>query len=187
MTEYLYQNFNVKPVVIVKHPISFISSLKRVNWWPSPSEIFDQPELIDDFFQEDLNFVNQQWPDQLSQSAAFWRSVYKVLWKQSQKYSDWHFITHENLSQYPVETFRNLYNLTDLPWSKRIEKKILNLTSSRVSSQARKGKVQDFKRNSADIFKHSLRQLDLEERKRVFDITQDIASQFYTKDSFAID
>ena len=34
MAEYLYVAHGVKPLIVIKHPISYIASLRRVNWHP---------------------------------------------------------------------------------------------------------------------------------------------------------
>jgi len=187
LTEYLYLNYCVKPVIIIKHPVSFIASLKRVNWWPSPSEIFDQEDLVEDYFHNEIDFVNLQWSSKVAQSAAFWRSVHKILLTQSMQYPSWQIITHEKLSQYPLETFKELYHRLNLPWSKKVEKKIVKLTQGQESSHPHHGRVQDFNRNSSSIFKDSFKKITLDERREIFEITQDIACQIYSRESFMID
>ena len=187
LSEYLYVNFKVKPVIIIKHPTSFIASLKRVNWWPKLSEINDQNYLIEDYFADETDFIFQQYSDPILAAAAYWRATYKVLLTQASKYADWQIITHEELSQEPIKIFQQLYQKFDLPWSKSIESKIVNYTQGNHSAQARKGKVQDFQRNSADIFKMHRDSLTSKERQQIFEIVQDVALQIYNKETFAID
>ena len=187
LSEYLYTNFGVKPVIIIKHPLSFIASVKKVNWYPNPHEIGDRPEIIADYFNEEPDFFNKKWPDDLLSAAAHWRVAYKVMLTQANKYPDWQVITHEELSQKPVTIFRNLYDKLELPWSNKIEQKIIKLTKTNTSTQARKGRVQDFYRNSANIFKNRRDSLTKEERRAVFEIVEDIALKVYTKESFALE
>ena len=51
----------------------------------------------------------------------------------------------------------------------------------------RKGRVQDFRRDSADIFETRRDSIPRAKRKEIFDIVEDVASAFYTRESFAID
>jgi hypothetical protein len=187
MSEHLYLHFKVKPVIIVKHPVSFIASLKRVNWWPSLSLLSDQPYLINDYFSDQVDFITREWADPILEGAAFWRAVHKVLFAQANKYPDWQVITHEQVSQNPVSTFRHLYGALELPWHEAVRRKILRLTRSNSSADSKGGTVQDLRRNSADIFGMRRDSLSLEERRAVFEIVEDVALQTYTRESFAID
>ncbi|WP_036483573.1 sulfotransferase family protein [Myxosarcina sp. GI1] len=186
-TEYLYRHFAVKPVIVIKHPISFIASLKRVNWHPKLEEINDQPQLIEDYFADERDFIKGKYDNWVLEAAAYWRASYKVLLAQASQYPGWLVFTHEELSQSSVAVFKNLYDKLDLPWSQGIENKILQLTTGNSSAKARKGKVQDFKRNSADIFKTSIESISLTERRQIFEIVEDIALQVYDRSSFLLD
>ena len=188
LTEYLYHNFQVKPVIVVKHPLSFIASLKRVNWWIQTSWITEgQPCLIEDYFGEELDFVNREYKTLVEGSAAYWRATYKVLLEQAAKHPEWQVITLEELSQEPLSVFQNLYENLDLPWSKHVSQKIHQLTVGNLSAQAKSGLVQDFKRNSADIFQHSLKSITLAERQAIFNIVKDVALKVYPESSFALE
>ncbi|MDY7023954.1 MAG: hypothetical protein SWJ54_21840 [Cyanobacteriota bacterium] len=187
LTEYLYIQFSVKPVIIIKHPLSLIASLKRVNWWPHLGEINDQPCFVQDYFANELDFIQNTNSDPVLAAAAYWRAVHQVFLSQSSHYRDWQLITHEELSASPQSTFKNLYSKLDLPWSKSVEKKIIKLTDRNQSTQARRGRVQDFNRNSADIFKVRRQSLSREERKAIFEIVEDVALQIYSRESFDID
>lgn len=187
LTEYLAKTFAVKPVIVIKHPISFLASLKRVNWWPSPSEIGDQPELTEDYFLSDPMLLKKNWQSSLLESAAFWRCIHKVLLKQMSCHPEWLMVTHEDLSQNPLFHFKQLYESLNLPWSFGVEKKIIHLTQGNRSATAKNGRVQDFRRNSADIFKVSCESLTLEERRAVFEVVEDVALQLYSRESFSID
>jgi hypothetical protein len=187
LTEYLYLHFGVKPVIVIKHPVSFIASLKRVNWWPNLSRLNDQPYLIEDYFSDEADFITREWSDPILGASAFWRVLYKVLLTQANKYSEWQTITHEQLSQDPVSTFRHLYEVHELPWNERVQRKILGSTQSKGSAEARSGAVHDFRRNSADIFRMRRDSLSLEQRKVIYEIVEDVALRVYSRESFAID
>lgn len=187
LTEYLYLEFGVKPVIIIKHPASFIASLKRVNFWPHPEKLRDQSHLIQDYFTEEPHFLTKDWSNPVLAAAAFWRIIYKVLLTQASKYSDWQIVTHEELSQNPIATFKSLYQNLDLPWSINILRKIEQQTQGNKSAEAKQGVVQDFNRNSADIFQLRRDSLSKEERQLIFDIVKDVALKVYSKESFAID
>lgn len=187
MTEYLYENFHVRPLILVKHPTSFVASIKRLGWEPSVLKLNDQPELLEDFFSDMPDLFTHVYDDSITSLAIFWKVIYKVLLEQASKYPSWHVLTHEELSSDPCRVFKQLYQEFDLPWSNRVNKKILQMTDNKNSTEVRSGVVQEFNRNSAEIFNLRRSSLSIEERKRIFDIVEDIALKIYSYDSFAID
>lgn len=186
MTEYIFQNFQVKPVILVRHPVSIIASLRRVGWWPSLEILNDQPQLRDDFFADESDFLERTWGDPLLEIAAYWRAVYKVTLMQLERNPDWILLRHEDLSQAPIQSFKKLYHELSLPWSISVENAISKLTKNN-SGEVQQGKVQDFKRKSSAIFELRRNSIPVEKRKQIFEIVEDIALKIYSRDSFAID
>ena len=187
LTEYLYLQFGVKPVILIKHPLSQIASYKRVNLWPRMSQLGQQSALVNDYFSDECELFSQQWSDPIAEAAAFWRAVYKVLLTQANQYQDWLTVTHEQLCQAPISEFQNLYQKLNLKWSAQVEHKIHGMTQGNASAEASQGKFHDFNRNSADIFAIRRDSLSIQDRRRIFDIVEDVALQIYPRDSFAID
>ena len=187
LVEYLYSHFKVKPVIIVKHPVSFVASLKRKNWWDNPPRFANEDDLVEDFFSEEPNYLNRKWNSPIEKTAAYWRVAHKVLFSQSKNYPDWQIIKHEDMSQDPVSVFNKLYQSLELPWSNSVERKIINMTGAQGSNMVTPGKVHSLRRNSSEIFKASIESLSIEERRTIFEIVQDVALPIYPKNSFAID
>lgn len=187
LTEYLHLQFGVRPVIIVRHPASWAASLKRVGWWPGVGEFAEQPHLVDDYLADERALLEKDWQNPMLESAAHWRFTYKVLLAQAAKHPGWQVVTHEELSDRPVPVFRRLYHALGLPWSGAAERKIRAHTQGNASAKARGGRVQDFQRNSADIFEMRRDSLSKDERKAIFDVVGDVALQVYARDSFAID
>ncbi len=186
VAEYLYLNFGVKPVVIVRHPVSLVASLKRVGWWPGVEEYAASPDLAADFFSDEMEFLNRNWSDPLLKSAAHWRASYKFLLAQAAKYPDWHIVTHEAMSADPINVFERLYESLDLPWSSSVRKKIERMTQ-KGSAEAKNGRVMDLTRNSSEIFKLRRDSLSIEERRSIFEVVKDVALDIYPRNTFAID
>lgn len=186
LTEYMYVHFQVKPVILVKHPVSVIASLQRVGWFPQPSQALDQPHLVADYFADEPEFVQRQWDDPLLAIAAYWRVVHRVLLRQAARHPSWRVLTHEALSAEPVPIFQRLYDQLNLPWSARVERRIRALTEG-SSGRGGKQPVHQFSRSSKDIFAHRLHAIPPETRRKIFDIVQDVALPLYPRKTFAID
>jgi hypothetical protein len=186
LTEYMYAHFDVKPVILVKHPVSVIASLQRVGWFPKPSQALDQHHLVADYFADEPEFVNQQWDDPVLAIAAYWRIAHKVLLRQAARHPSWIMVSHEALSAEPILTFRTLYDQLDLPWSSWVKRRICALTEG--STRQRKNQpVHQFARSSKDIFATRLHSVPKETRRKIFDIVEDVASPLYPRETFAID
>lgn len=186
LTEYMYTHFEVKPVILVKHPVSVIASLQRAGWFPKPAQALDQPHLVADYFADELEFVNHQWDDPILAIAAYWRVVHKVLLQQAARHPSWLVIAHEDLSAEPIPTFRTLYNKLDLPWSWWVERHIRALTE-RPPRRGGNPRIHQFARSSKDIFAARLHSVSRETRRKIFDIVEDVALPLYSRESFAID
>lgn len=184
LTEYLYTYFQVKPVILIKHPISFVVSMKRKNWWRTPRNFSSQNNLAKDYFSDEPDYFQKDWSTPIEALAAYWRVLYKVLLNQCSKYRDWNLIIHEEMCQDPLSFFKHLYPKLDLPWSNSIEKKIIVMTNGKSLNSKMPGKIHSLRRNSSEIFNTSIKSLTVEERRAIFNIVEDIALPIYTVDSF---
>ncbi len=188
MTEYLAARHGVRPVVLIRHPVAFVASVLRLNWSAdfelSTAPLAAQPALVEAFFPDDRDFLTTTWATDLEAAAALWRALNKVLYEQITRHPEWIVLKHEDVSQTPVDTFRMLYQRLDLPWSDRIEALVRRKTGAGNKVEAGRS-VQDFNRNSAEIFSLRRQMLTPEERQRVLEITGDVALSYYPESSFA--
>ena len=186
MVEYLANNFGVKPVILVRHPVAFVASILRIGWEVDLEPIRRQPELVADYFSDDLEFLQKTRDDRIEIIAALWRALNKVLAIQAERNPLWCVVRHEDISLYPLETFHRLYDRLGLPWSSRVEKMIRKRTSAKNKVEAAGGRVQDFNRNSAGLFDLRRNMLSARQRRMVYEVTQDIALKFYEPESFGL-
>jgi len=185
--EYLYHQFGARPVIVARHPASLAASLKRVGWWPEIRDFREQPELVEDFFYDEPDFLNQSWPSPLHEAMAHWRATYKILLAQADRHDDWILLTHEEMSAEPLSVFRQLYEEFGLTWSPRIERRIRSMTGGSNTTEASGNQAMDLQRDSASIFRHRRDSLSITERRKIFDIVGDVALRMYSRESFALD
>lgn len=187
LTAFLAHHFGVKPVILLRHPVTLAASWERLGWTPALHLLAEQPALVDDFLADDLPLLTKSWPDPVQPLAVLWRVAYKVLLRQAQQRPDWHVVTHETLSAEPIPSFRHLYDALGLPWSARVENAIRKMTRPGNPAEARHGKVQDFRRDSAALFRLRRDALPLARRRLIFDLVADVAAPYYNRDSFALE
>jgi hypothetical protein len=187
VAEYLHREFEVRPVIVVRHPASLASSLKRVGWWPEMESLKRRyPTLLEDYFQDDTSFLRTTWSSPMLEAMAHWRATYKVLLQQASKYDDWIVLTHEDVCRRPVESFRHVYRSLGLPWSRPVEWWIRMLTGA-DSARAEGNQAMDLSRDSSSIFELRRDALDVETRRVIFELTKDVSLELYSQDSFALD
>ena len=185
MAEYVYLYYDAVPVVVLRHPVSFIASLRRVGWWPELKGYSAQANLLQDYFPEEKAWFETEWPSRMAESAAHWRASYKVLLAQARQYTDWIVVTHESLSAEPVPSFQQLYSRLSLPWSASVERRILKMTQGKAQ-RSKNGRAMDLRRDSKAIAMESPTMLSLKERREIFEIVSDVALEYYDEQSFAL-
>lgn len=191
MADYLATNYGFGVVLVVKHPLSYYASLKRLKWWPHPPKLFEQVHLVEDHLDgAPLTSLSdwlrrESWDDPVVAAGVHWSLVHYTLLAQQKKHADWKVILHEELSARPVETFRDLYEHLGLRWSDSARQKIERLTGV-GDADARSGKVQDFRRQSDKIFQSRVDSIELADRKKMFQTTREVALRLYPESTFGL-
>lgn len=183
-TSYLSRKMSALPIVLLRHPIGFVASTKRLNWEIDLESITNQRSLMEKHFTIEELTPNDP-NDNIEKAGILWRALNKVLLKQVAKNPDWKLIKHEDLAADPVPTFKELFIYAKLDWTARIEHYINRKTSSEQQF-AVNGRTQQFDRDSTKIFQQSHKFLSQEEKELIHSITIDIAEPFYTSESFGL-
>lgn len=188
LAEYLTTEFGFKTTVLLRHPCAFVASTRRLGWDLEShlADVVSQRELVEDYFDDDIAFLRQRWNGPVESAAALWRALNRVLLRQARENSGILLVLHEELSRAPLKVFAKIFQHSDLPYTVRVERKIRRLTAPRNPADPRRGKVQDFARDSKAIHEKRLNELSLEERQTVFAITGDVANPYYDEASFVL-
>ena len=87
----------------------------------------------------------------LEETVLLYNMVYEKAHELSQKYPDWIFIKHEDISTNPQEEFRTLLDKLDLDYSDRVAAKVDELTSPKNKADSDKGRIHSLHRKSKDV------------------------------------
>lgn len=186
LSEFLYYNFDFTPVIVVRHPVSLVASLKRMGWHPNLGVLRGNEKLIEDHFSEEKEFLEKEWGTVELDGAAHWRAVNKVLLEQYDRHQeDWILVRHEDICRQPVSEFKKIYDDLGLSWGRSVTKRIQKLTRGQ-SAEPNPSRAQDLKRDSAEIFKTRRDSIPTETRREIFEITSDVALRLYPRESFAL-
>ncbi len=185
LTGYLAERHGVRPVILIRHPVAVTASIKRLGWTPNLGFLEDQHDLLEDYFAPDT-LARADLSTTVRAAAWEWWALNRVILSQAAKHPDWIVVLHEDLCREPVTVYRRLYDDLDLPWSNRVEAGVRRRSSSRNPAEARRGRTQDFSRDSRSLFDLRLGMLTAEERREVFEITRDVALAVYSEESFRL-
>ena len=184
IARHLHTAYGFTPVIIVRHPASLVASFERVSWWPQTQKLLEQEPFVRDYIcSDDRAHYEARGQSPLADACFHWLFTYRTLLSWAGALG-WPVVTHEELCSQPVAVFRRLYNTLNLPWSCLVERKIRRRTQASNSPEAKQGRVQDFSRDSAQIFEMRRDSLTTEQRRIIFDITSDVALQLYSRASF---
>jgi len=119
--------------------------------------------------------------DMIGQAALLWKIIYCSVHATRELNPDFIVVRHEDLSRDPVAGYRDLYKSLDLEFNPRIEKIILNSSSSENPVELSRKKVHGFKldsRANIDVWK---KRLSVEEIDRIRKITEETSALYYSE------
>ena len=179
------KRLNCRVLITVRHPAAFASSLQRLGWSFDFKNLLDQPLLMRDHlesYREQMLAVKLE--DVIGQGALLWKMIYDVVRKFQQSNSEWLVLRHEDLSLDPVNRYRGLYEILSLDFTKRVEKVILESSSSENPAESPLKDVFSVKLDSAANIKNWKKRLDAEVIQRIRDITGETADYYYPSESW---
>jgi hypothetical protein len=176
-TEWIYENFNCKIVVLIRHPAAFVGSLKIKNWNFDFNNLKNQPQLLEilpnDFVLKIFEFSETQ-KDIIDQGILIWNIFYYIINQYQEKYFDqWYFIKHEDISMNPMEEFKKLFLFLELKMDKNTEEFIKVTSNSNLNKDL-------FRNSEKNIYTWKTR-LTSEEILRVNIGTENIWKKFYSE------
>lgn len=174
--EWLADTFNMDVIILIRHPLGFVGSIKNKNWEFPFDHFIKQPLLMERYlskFKSQIEFFAKEEQPIVEQAILLWNIIYSVVFQYYEKYKDkWLFIRHEDLSLEPINTFNMIYKRLGLTFNSRIREKIYKYTHTSKSKD-------NLKRNSkSNIFSWKKR-LTNDEIKNVIEKTKSISSLFY--------
>jgi len=182
-TSWFARKLKCKVVIAVRHPGAFASSLKRLNWPFEFQDLLDQPLLMRDHlepFRADMQAVKRD--DMIGQAALLWKMIYRSVRATRELNPDFIAVRHEDLSRDPIPGYHDLYASLGLEYTPRVEKVILNSSSSGNPAELSRKKTHSVRLDSRANLKNWKKRLTPDEIKRVREITEDV-SHFYYSDA----
>lgn len=187
-SEWLAERFAMAVVVMIRHPAAFAGSLKEKNWRFPFSDLLEQPCLMEAFlhpFASEIAYFAQEEQDIVDQAALLWKLIHHVIWRYQQKFPDWVFVRHEELSADPINGFQELFEQLEMDFTETAVQTIRRhsqLPETPVSA----GEVlfTGLQRDSASNIWMWKERLTAAEVGRVRDRVEEVSQMFYTAEEW---
>jgi len=186
--EWLASKFDMKVVVMIRHPAAFASSLKRLNWQFDFTNWLNQELLMRDLlspFRDQIYEYARNKKDIIDQAILMWNVMYSVVHRYQQAHPDWIFVKYEQLALNPLEEFRKLYHRCELTWNKKAEKVIMAYSDANNIKEVAPNDPGTIRRDSRAVSKIWKKRLSKEEIKRIYIGTREVSSLFYDETDWA--
>jgi hypothetical protein len=125
--EWLNARFGVQPIIVIRHPAAFASSLKRLGWTHPFGHFLAQPLLMRDFLtpyrSKIEEFAISERPI-LDQAILLWELIHYTILQYRSRHPEWLFVRHEDLSRQPVQRFQKIFQGLGLPFESVIKRQI---------------------------------------------------------------
>jgi hypothetical protein len=176
-TEWLQREFNTDVLVMVRNPLSFVSSLKKMEWPFDFDNFLRQYWLMDGYlseFKDDIEEFSKNKKDIIDQGILLWNIFYTYANDMRKIHPGWVFLKLEDFSAQPEKHFKELCETFYIEYTEKMKKKVLELTSEKNPIESKKEVVHSLNRNSKkqrDIWKGRLTD---QEVKRIEDGTKSV-------------
>lgn len=177
---WLYERYGLQVVCMIRHPLSFVGSLKKAGWTFGFENLYEQKELMRDVlfpFEEEIRHACGRPWDLAEGGGLLWNVLHFVILGYRERYPSWAFVRYEDLAREPLAGFRHLYEVLDLRISEEIEAEIEAYTSvdNPTESEATEYRPRDARKGLENWKKR----LSPEEAQRVREKTRDLTASFY--------
>ena len=173
---WLVTEFNVYPVLLVRHPAAYVLSIKEKDWWFDFDHMLKQPHFFEDGLEhlkdEVVSFKkNEKEKSIIDNAALLWKVFYTQVDHYRIHYPQWFYITHEALSIDPITNYKAMFGYLGLDFNEKIRNYIKESTQA---SQQR-----EFKRDSAKNATKWMERLTYKEQQKVYEVTKGVSDKFY--------
>jgi hypothetical protein len=180
-TAWFAKRLNCKVIITIRHPAAFASSLKRLGWTFDFQNLLDQPLLMRAHLEPYRSEMQSIRPDDvIGQAALLWKLIYRSVHATRTSNPDFTVVRHEDLSRDPVSGYRDLYKLLGLEFTPRVEKVILNSSSSDNPAEASRKQVHTVKLDSRANIGSWKKRMTAEEVDRIHKMTEEISPLYYS-------
>jgi len=167
-------------VVTIRHPASFTSSLKRLNWSFDFRNLLDQSLLMRDqlgSYEQEMRSVGSD--EFIGQASLLWKMVYHFVTNACSRNAEFAVVRHEDISMDPLTQYKELYRKLGLEFTENTARQIRKSSSSENPSELSSAHVHSVNLDSRANLENWRRRLSTDEINRIRKITEGVSSLYY--------
>jgi hypothetical protein len=169
-------------VVLVRHPLAFYYSQKRLGWDFDFRHFLSQEALIEHHLRDEVPQMEQRL-DYAERMALLWRCLYKVLHafgaEREAAAAPWLVVRHEDLCMQPEARVRHLFEALSLAWTPSVRAHVLQRTSGEHGIEATANRHDDLERDTQKLSTYWKQHVTPREMHAVRRVVADIADVYY--------
>jgi hypothetical protein len=137
-TGWLVERMGVQAAVLVRDPVSFVGSWRKLGWSMHFHELLEQPALVRDHLEPYVDRMRALVgsPDWLARTCLLWEMTYDVVDRSFRALPGVSLISYEDLVAEPVTGFERLYETFGLTWSPEAQQRVVAATTGGADSAA---------------------------------------------------
>jgi hypothetical protein len=167
-------------VVVVRHPLAVVASLKRLGYTFDFKNLLEQSSLMNERlerFRPDMEKATAS-TDVVEQGSLLWRIIYECVVEDLVELPAC-FVRHEDLSRHPIQEYAQLYERLDLPFSDRARRIIKRHTNDQNRKEVSVKNPFEIRLDSRANLDNWRRRLDGNEIDRILSATRPLVDRFY--------
>lgn len=181
-SEWLAAHFDMRVVMMIRSPLAFAGSIKRLSWAFDFNNWLDQPLLMRDHLADYTDEIRQAVKnplDLIGQATLTWNVTYDYVARMRERHPEWLFVDYQSLATAPVDEFENLYRALGLRFDGSVRDIIAGYSATTNVKEVAEGDRGDIRRDSRAAIDTWKDRLTTEETDRVVEETRRVASQIY--------
>ena len=185
--EWLAERFGFKVVMLIRHPASFVSSIKRLNWGFDYERNWSaQPLLMKNLLSgyEDRLAGYRGEVDLVGEGIVVWNAMYDVVAGYRDRHPDWEFVRYEDLAADPLPRFRALYESLGLSWTESTAAEVVRSSQSGNPVDVTPDRKHEIRRHSKAAALSWHTRLSKAEIDRIRTETQTVWPKFYAEEEW---
>lgn len=186
---WLSERYCTANLVLIRHPVAFVGSFKRLGWRIDARKLLDQPLLMRDWLEphrDALEWCAREERPIVDEASVLWRVIYAVVDRYRTLYPDWIFMRYEDIARAPLASFQTIFEKIGLPWDDVVKERIGRFTDEGNVKDVPRRKLGTIKRDSRSAVSVGMKRLDQNEIERVYQRVADVSGAFYSDDDWKL-
>jgi len=184
--DWLAKQYNLSVIVMMRHPLSFVGSMKRRQWAFDFNNFANQPAVVDGVLSDYADVIRQECDEPSSivvRSALLWKMLMHAIKGYQAKHTEWRFERAEDMAAEPLERVTQVCDWLGLTLDDEIKKAVAEMAAKSNPTDVETGQHW-WKRNVSEVGDLWKERLTQDEIKAIRDITEPEWRAFYDEDSW---